>query len=111
MRTRRLILTPMPHVAFSKKHSCLSKPRIPAKPVSTAALSEPEMIPLRTQVKFFLTTAEGVANADGIDLAAFAPVFQRWIQQKSVEGQFVDVADYRHVFEGPSIVLIGHDSD
>jgi len=69
------------------------------------------MIPLRTQVKFFLTTAEGVANADGIDLAAFAPVFQRWIQQKSLEGQLVDVADYRHVFEGPSIVLIGHDSD
>jgi hypothetical protein len=63
------------------------------------------MIPLRTQVKFFLTTA------DGVDLAAFAPVFQRWIQQKSLEGQLVDVADYRHVFEGPSIVLIGHDSD
>jgi len=63
------------------------------------------MIPLRTQVKFFLTTAEGV------DLTAFAPIFQRWIQQKSLEGQLIDVADYRHVFEGPSVVLIGHDSD
>jgi hypothetical protein len=63
------------------------------------------MIPLRTQVKFFLD------NAEGIDLAAFAPVFQRWIQQKSLEGQLIDVADYRHVFEGPSVVLIGHDAD
>ncbi len=63
------------------------------------------MIPLRTQVKFFLS------NGDGVDLATFAPVFQRWIQQKSLEGQLVDVADYRHVFEGPSIVLIGHDTD
>ena len=66
---------------------------------------EADMIPLRTQVKFFLS------NADAVDLAAFAPVFQRWIQQKSLEGQLVDVADYRHVFEGPGVVLIGHDSD
>ncbi|MEO8395804.1 MAG: hypothetical protein ABI700_22605 [Chloroflexota bacterium] len=63
------------------------------------------MIPLRIQVKFF------ISNSDGVDLAAFAPIFQRWIQQKSLEGQLVDVADYRHVFEGPSIVLIAHDSD
>lgn len=64
------------------------------------------MIPLRTQVKFFL---EG--DTGSVDVAAFAPVFQRWIQEKALEGQLIDVADYRHVFEGPGVVLIGHDSD
>ena len=63
------------------------------------------MIPLRTQIKFFL------ANPEGVDIAAFTPVFQRWIQQKALKGQLIDVADYRHVFEGPGIVLIGYDSD
>lgn len=63
------------------------------------------MIPLRTQVKFFLE------NPEAVDLAAFTPGFQRWIQQKALKGQLIDVADYRHVFEGPGIVLIGYDSD
>ncbi|HLU09996.1 MAG TPA: hypothetical protein VK003_10045 [Oceanobacillus sp.] len=63
------------------------------------------MIPLRTQVKFFLE------NPEGVDLATFSPVFQRWIQQKALKGQLIDVADYRHVFEGPGMVLIGYDSD
>jgi hypothetical protein len=62
------------------------------------------MIPLRIQVKFFLETPQ-------VDLSAFSGIFQRWIQQKALEGQLIDVADYRHVFEGPSVVLIGHDSD
>jgi hypothetical protein len=64
------------------------------------------MIPLRTQVKFFLDN-----DAGSVDLAAFPPVFQRWIQEKALDGQLIDVADYRHVFEGPGVVLIGHDSD
>ena len=63
------------------------------------------MIPLRTQVKFFLE------NPEGVELAAFMGVFQRWIQQNLLEGLMIDVADYLHVFEGPGIVLIGHDSD
>lgn len=63
------------------------------------------MIPFRTQVKFFLDDPEG------IDLSRFAALFQRWIQQTALDGLLIDVADYRHVFEGPGIVLIGHDSD
>lgn len=65
------------------------------------------MNPLRVQVKFFLDPADGA----GIDVGKFTPVFQRWIQDKALEGQLVDVADYRHVLEGPGIILIGHDSD
>lgn len=63
------------------------------------------MIPLRTQIKFFLE------NPEGVDVAAFMGVFQRWIQQNLLEGLLIDVADYRHVFEGPGIVLIGHESE
>ncbi len=63
------------------------------------------MIPLRIQVKFFLD------QPTPVDQSLFAGVFQRWIQQKALEGQLVDVADYRHVYEGPGIILIGHDSD
>lgn len=63
------------------------------------------MNPFRTQVKFFLEKPEN------LDTAAFAPVFQRWIQQNLLNELLIDVADYRHVFEGPGIVLIGDASD
>jgi hypothetical protein len=63
------------------------------------------MIPFRLQVKFFLT------NSDKLQLAEFAGIFQRWIQQNTLQELIIDVADYRHVFEGPGIILIGHESD
>jgi hypothetical protein len=40
-----------------------------------------------------------------------AVVFHRWIQQSAVDGILVDVADYKHVFQGPGIVLVGHECD
>jgi hypothetical protein len=63
------------------------------------------MTPFRTQVKFLLDTSEE------IDIADFMGVFQRWIQQNALDELLIDVADYKHVFEGPGIVLIGHFSD
>jgi hypothetical protein len=63
------------------------------------------MIPFRTQVKFFFE------NPQTINTALFMGVFQRWIQQNALKELLIDVADYRHVFEGPGIVLIGHYSD
>ncbi len=39
------------------------------------------------------------------------PVFQRWIQQHSVEGMLIDVIDYKHVPEGPGIILIADEAD
>lgn len=61
--------------------------------------------PFRTQVKIFFR------NPEAIDTSAFAPLFQRWIQKQALEGLLIDVADYRHVFEGPGVILIGHESD
>ncbi|MEO8609362.1 MAG: hypothetical protein ABI690_15830 [Chloroflexota bacterium] len=65
------------------------------------------MIPFRTQVKFLLD----IDKASDVDLADFVGVFQRWIQQNALDELLIDVADYKHVFEGPGIVLIGHFSD
>jgi hypothetical protein len=63
------------------------------------------MKPDRLGVKFFINTPAT------IDLATVVPVFQRWIQDHAVEGLLIDVIDYKHVHEGPGIVLIGHEGD
>src|SRR5258708_37233597 len=63
------------------------------------------MLPFRLQLKYF------AADPSAIDLSVFTGLFQRWIQQKALDDMLIDVADYRHVFEGPGIVLIGHESD
>src|SRR5574341_844088 len=56
-------------------------------------------------VKFF------VENPEAIDLEAFLVIFNRWIQDHVCEELLIDVADYRHVFAGPGVVLIGHEAN
>lgn len=63
------------------------------------------MQPKRFGIKVF-------AQGDiAFDMAALVPVFQRWIQQHTIEGLLIDVADYKHVYQGPGIILIGHEGD
>ena len=38
-------------------------------------------------------------------------VFHRWIKERVLSEQLVDVADYSHVHRGPHVALIGHGSD
>jgi rhodanese-related sulfurtransferase len=64
------------------------------------------MHPKRVAVKFFTTN-----SAEAVDLDPFIPIFHRFIQQASVPGLLLDVADYIHVPNGPGVVLIGHDVD
>src|SRR5690349_18455401 len=45
------------------------------------------------------------------DLGVFIPVFHRWVREQLGDGLLIDVADYRHVFGGPGIVLVGHDNN
>jgi hypothetical protein len=46
-----------------------------------------------------------------VDLAGFIPIFHRWIQESRLPGRLlIDVADYRHVANGPGIVLIAHEA-
>jgi hypothetical protein len=50
-------------------------------------------------------------DAQQVDLAALVPVFHRWIQEQNCEELLIDVADYRHVFAGPGVVLVGYQAD
>ena len=56
-------------------------------------------------VKLFL------AGGARIDQDALIPVFHRWIRDGVLDERLlIDVADYRHVFQGPGIMLIAHDA-
>src|SRR5258706_10664559 len=52
-----------------------------------------------------------VDQPETVDLAAFMTVFNGWIQDQATEELLIDVADYRHVQEGPGVVLIGHEAN
>jgi hypothetical protein len=52
-----------------------------------------------------------VSDPQSVDLEPLIPVFHRWIQGQVCEELLLDIADYRHVHEGPGIVLIGHQAD
>ena len=47
----------------------------------------------------------------GIDLDPLIPVFHGWIQEQGGEELLLDVADYRHVYAGPGVVLVGHEAN
>lgn len=63
--------------------------------------------PRRIAAKFF---AQPDSSAPA-DLSPFIGVFHRFIQNAALEGLLIDVADYRHVPDGPGVILIGHDVD
>jgi hypothetical protein len=44
-----------------------------------------------------------------LDEAVFTDIFHEWIRHKKLGGTLIDVADYRHVPEGPGIMLITHE--
>lgn len=41
----------------------------------------------------------------------YVPLFHGWIQRRGLDGTPIDVADYKHVPDGPGIMLIGHEAD
>ena len=49
-------------------------------------------------------------DAADVELEAFIPVFHRWIQAQDWEDTLIDVADYRHVPNGPGVILVAHDA-
>jgi hypothetical protein len=50
-------------------------------------------------------------DPEDIELEPLIPVFHNWIQGQVFEELLLDVADYRHVHEGPGVVLIGHQAN
>jgi len=56
-------------------------------------------------IKFYLE------NPEAVKLSDYAAVFNTWIQKQRLEELLIDVADYLHVYNGPGIMLIGHEAD
>lgn len=61
--------------------------------------------PQKFQFKLF------IENAEALSQEAVIPVFHDFIREKALPELLIDVADYRHVHEGPGVVLIGHGYD
>jgi hypothetical protein len=61
----------------------------------------------KLQLKIFLTPE----SARAVEPEAFIAVFHRWIKERLLPELLIDVANYLHVPEGPSVALIGHGSD
>ena len=56
-------------------------------------------------VKFFL---EGPQD---VDFDRLIEVFHGWVASQLTDSLLIDVADYRHVPEGPLVILVGHEAD
>lgn len=47
---------------------------------------------------------------ENLDLGGAIPVFHRWIQRSAIPDHLlIDVADYRHVPDGPGVLLVAHE--
>ena len=55
-------------------------------------------------IKLFAQEPAAIDPGDAI------PVFHRWIQRGFAGHLLIDVADYRHVPEGPGVVLVAHEA-
>jgi hypothetical protein len=52
-----------------------------------------------------------IKNPGEVNLEPLIPIFHNWIESQPFGELLLDVADYRHVHEGPGVVLIGHQGD
>ena len=52
-----------------------------------------------------------IEDSGEVDLEPLIPIFHRWIQDRARPELLLDIADYRHVPDGPGVVLIGHDAN
>jgi len=59
----------------------------------------------RLSVKLF------AEDGAGFDQSALIPIFHDWIRRKRLEDRLlIDVADYRHVADGPGVMLVAHEA-
>jgi hypothetical protein len=50
-------------------------------------------------------------ESENLNLDSVIPIFHSWIQDQIFDELLLDVADYRHVKNGPGLMLIGHEAD
>jgi hypothetical protein len=51
------------------------------------------------------------ADRADIDIGDAVAVFHQWIQESVAPELMIDVADYKHVPDGPGVMLIGHEAN
>lgn len=68
-------------------------------------MNDEMIVPRRMNAKLF------VSDETAVSLPAIVPVFHRWIQTQAAPGLLIDVADYKHVPDGPGVLIIGHEGD
>ncbi len=61
----------------------------------------------KLQIKFYATPEAAAA----LELEAVVPVFHRFIREQLFDELMIDVADYKHVKNGPGVVLVGDAND
>ena len=50
--------------------------------------------------------------SESLDFGNFIKVFSQWIQKQLIQDHLlIDVHDYRHVYNGPGILLVGHEGN
>ncbi len=54
-------------------------------------------------IKFFATSGDDLADETYIE------IFQDWIRKQELDEILIDIADYRHVPEGPGMMLVCHE--
>jgi hypothetical protein len=59
----------------------------------------------KLQIKFFAKVS------DAFDVQSVVPVFHRFIREHAFDELMIDVADYKHVKNGPGVVLVGDAND
>lgn len=63
------------------------------------------------QVQKFAVKIPLKTGAD-VSLDVLVPIFHRWIQTQSLSDHLlVDVADYKHVADGPGVLLVSHEAN
>ena len=50
-------------------------------------------------------------DAEEADLEQIVELFHQWVADQSMPEMLIDIADYRHVPDGPGSVLVGLESD
>jgi hypothetical protein len=61
------------------------------------------MLTSRIGLKLYATTP--------VSAHALLEVFHRWIKERHLGEQLIDVVDYGHVHHGPAVLMVGHESD
>ncbi|MBM4364123.1 MAG: hypothetical protein FJ104_15695, partial [Deltaproteobacteria bacterium] len=51
------------------------------------------------------------ASAGPLAVDAIVPVLHGWIRDRAIPELLIDVTDYDHVHHGPSVLVVGHESD